>query len=489
MKPATTDEYSQRVIELGLLTPDQISDTWADLRGQEVSLDELGSQFVRRELLTRYQLDRVMRGEQRGFFYGRAKILYQAGAGSFARVFRAVNIDTGKVCAVKVLRTRFSDDAQKCKEFQKEGRIGRLLQFEHIVAIHDVGRQYGSSYITMEFIEGETLRELVRRRGRLEVPRVLDLAAQLASALEYAHSLGITHRDLKASNVLISSAGDAKVADFGLAGIDEEQGKNAGEFSGKARTVEYIALEKLGGMKDDDAVRSDIYFFGTILYVALSGKPALAESRDRAERSDPKRFLDVKSLRVVAPDISHDVVELIDKAMSIEPRDRFQTVSDMLREIMQLVKKYSEEGYVRLIRKAEAVETASPTHGTSSGKVMLVESDPEQKTFREFFTKLGYQTLVTVDPQRAIVRMGTFPRPAECLIFSTTGLGRTALDAFNKLTTDPFLHDIPAVLLVDGRHLSLANEARLDAYRVVTCAPFEPKEIVALIQKIASSRS
>ena len=85
--------------------------------------------------------------------------------------------------------------------------------------------------------------------------------------------------------------------------------------------------------------------------------------------------------------------------------------------------------------------------------------------------------------------MGTFPRPAECLIFSTTGLGRTALDAFNKLTTDPFLHDIPAVLLVDGRHLSLANEARLDAYRVVTCAPFEPKEIVALIQKIASSRS
>ena len=245
MLTLTTEDVSAAVVELGLIEAAEIAGVWRELGSQEVSPEQFGSACVRRELLTGYQWERLRNGYRKGFFYGRTKVLYQAGAGSFARVYRAIAQDTGDILAVKVLRKRFSSDEAKCELFLREGRMGLMLRHPGIVRIEEVGKEGAGSFITMEFVEGQTLRELVKIRKGIDVVRGIDLASQLIDALAYAHGEGVTHRDLKASNVLVSAKGRAKLVDFGLASFAELAGKKKDEL-GKLRTVEYAALEVAG---------------------------------------------------------------------------------------------------------------------------------------------------------------------------------------------------------------------------------------------------
>ena len=241
MKPTTADNLLHLAGDLDLVPLGQLAEAFSESGGHALDAQAFGQVLVRRELLTGFQLERLLRGERGGYFFGRAKILYQIGAGSFARVYRAIHRDTGAVLAVKVLRNRFSNDPEKCRAFQHEGEMGRLLRHPNIVAIEDVGQQNGASYLTMEFVEGQTLRELVKIRGALDASKALDLIHQAVCGLEYAHRRGVTHRDMKASNVIISSTGRAKLVDFGLAGVDESGDKVLGRVE-KPRTIDYVEI-------------------------------------------------------------------------------------------------------------------------------------------------------------------------------------------------------------------------------------------------------
>ena len=468
MKPNTAEDLAHCAEELQLVSAAQLGEAWSELEEHSVPVEQLGAILVRRELLTGYQLERLMRGEKKGFFFGKAKILYQVGAGSFARVFRAMNRDDGSIIAVKVLRRRFSTDAEKCHAFRREGEMGRLLRHPNIVAIEDVGQEHGVSYLTMEFIEGQTLRELVRIRGAVDIGRGLGLILQMVAGLEYAHRRGVTHRDLKASNVLISSTGQAKLVDFGLAGVDADSGDRHLDRTEQPRTVDYAALEKLAGMKDD-SLRSDIYFLGTVAYLTLCGKSALAESRDRLVRSDPRRFTGVEPLASRAPQLPRDVVDVVSRMIHVDPLERWQTAVDVRRALEPLVAKYagqipSAEDTGDGDSRAPAAQPATRT--ARLGTVMVVEtSQKAQESLRNFFTKLGYHVLLTENPQRALVRFSTTPLPADCLIMSTQALKGAALEAFNKLSSDPFYAAVPAILLTSPNQKLLAEQASTVLHR------------------------
>jgi hypothetical protein len=128
MKPSTADNLLHLVADLELVPAAALNEAFSESGGHALSAEAFGQTLVRRELLTGFQLERLLRGERGGYGYGRAKILYQIGAGSFARVYRAIHRDTGAVLAVKVLRNRFSNDPDKCRAFQHEGEMGRLLR-------------------------------------------------------------------------------------------------------------------------------------------------------------------------------------------------------------------------------------------------------------------------------------------------------------------------------------------------------------------------
>jgi len=497
MTPSTPDELAERMEQFELVSRSALDGVWTELGGHNVPLAEFGAAVVRRELLTRYQFDRLMRGEHDGFFYGRAKILYQVGAGSFSRVFRAIHADTGRVLAVKVLRNRFASDPDKGKSFQREGEMGKRLRHAHIVQIEDVGRENGTSYITMEFVEGQTLRELVRVRGAIDVPRALSIIQQVVQGLEYAHALGVTHRDLKPSNVLVSFTGDAKLVDFGLAGGDTAGSRQLRKLE-QPRTVDYATLEGISGAKDD-SVRSDIYFLGTIAYLALSGTSALAESRDRTIRTDPRRYTGVEPLGARAPHLPRDVIDFVSRMMQLDPRERFQTMRDVARALEPLVEKYAlggaEAAAVALpVRPAPEQPApaappaaAKPGGPAARGTIMLVEATPnEQSPVRVFFKDLGYRVLFTENLQRALVRCAATPRAADCLVISGLSVGQPGVEVFNSLAGIEELRNVPALLVLDPTQQQLAALAKVDDRRKVVLRPLREDHVRPLLESLLS---
>jgi len=475
MKPDTADDLANLVGELELAAPAAVQEAIRE-SGPAADAAAFGQALVRREMITGFQLERLLKGERRGYFYGRAKVLYQIGAGSFARVYRAIHRDTGGILAVKVLRSRYSNDLDKCRAFRHEGEMGQLLRHPNIVAIDDVGEEAGASYITMEFVEGQTLRELVKIRGALDVPRALDVIAQLAAGLDYAHRRGVTHRDLKASNVIISSTGEAKLVDFGLAGVDESGDGALGRID-QPRTVDYAALEKLTGMKND-AIRSDIYFLGTIAYLVVAGVSPLKETRDRNERADPQRYRSVVPLAERCPDLPKEVVDLVSRMINLDPLERWQTAADVRRRT---------EAIIARRNGAEGVDLPGEAAAAQKGSVMLVESSQKaQQVLREFFSKLGYRVLVTENPQRALTRFSSTPAPADCLVLSTHALGDDAVTAFNALTSDPFLAAVPAVLLLGAKQADLAGAARSDGRRRVVQMPVPTVEMTRVLDELVA---
>ena len=489
MKPATAEQLEQFVTNMELVPAGPLADAVHEV-GSTATAAELGQALVRRELLTGFQLERLLRGERRGYYFGHAKLLYQVGAGSFARVYRAIHRETGGILAVKVLRNRYANDPAKCQAFRHEGEMGHMLHHPNIVAIDEVGEENGTSYITMEFVEGQTLRELVKIRGALDVPKGLDLVHQMACGLEYAHRRGVTHRDLKASNVLISSTGQAKLVDFGLAGVDDSSDRALGRID-QPRTIDYAALEKLTGMKDD-AVRSDIYFLGVIAYLAFAGVAALTETRDRSERANPRRYSGAVPLGERCPQLPRDVVDFVSRMMQIDPLERWQTAGDVRRQAEALIaRRVDGEGAAAPAASANpaAIATASASNAFK-GSVMLVEtSERAQEALREFFVKLGYRVLLTENPQRALKRFSNTPQPADCLVISSRSLGEAAIEAFNTLTSDPFLAVVPAILITGANQTALAETARLDDRRRLVQMPIQAESMGRMLEDLVRPTS
>ncbi len=479
MKPANAESLAQLIADLELVSAEALAEAVHEV-GNTAAPEDLGRALVRQEALTGFQLERLLKGERKGYRYGNAKLLYQIGAGSFARVYRAINVTDGGILAVKVLRSRYSTDPEKCRAFRHEGEMGRVLRHPNIVAIQDVGEEAGASYITMEFVEGQTLRELIKRRGALDLPKAFDLIHQMASGLEYAHRRGVTHRDLKASNVIVSSTGHVKLVDFGLAGVDESSDAAIGRIN-QPRTVDYAALEKLTGMKDD-AVRSDIYFLGAIAYLTITGVSPLKETRDRNERSDPRRYTGAIPIGQQSPDLPRDVIDFIGRMMALDAMERLQTATD--------VKRRAESILVRVTGGDTADSVVLSSIVAYKGSLMLVESSERcQDKLREFFTKLGYKVLLTESPQRALTRFSTVPRPADVLVMSTHKLGEEAVKTFNSLTTNPDLADVPAILLADSKQGALETLTRVDDRRRFVLMPINGTSMSQLLAELTAVRT
>ena len=485
MKPTTADNLAHLVTELDLAPQAAVHQAVRESGGDANDVEAFGQGLVRRELLTSFQLERLLRGERQGYFFGRAKLLYQIGAGAFARVYRAIHRDTGAILAVKVLRKRFAADAEKRAAFQREGEMGRLLRHPHIVAIEDVGVEHGAAYLVMEFIEGGTLREVVKIRGALDPARGLELVMQLLAGLEYAHRRGVAHRDLKASNVLVAASGVAKLVDFGLARVDETGDKALGR-SAQPRTLDYAALEKLTGMKDDD-MRSYVYLIVTLAYLVFAGQPALADSRDRSVRSDPTRYTRVQPLATVKPDVPRDVCDFVARMMQLDPLERFQNAGDARRGAELLAERLRGGGGGPV---AAAVPVAPVAPGkTTLGTVMLVEAgEPQQQALREVVAKLGDRVLITENPQRALSRFSSRPRPADCLVISAKSLGGTAVAAFNALVADSFMADVPAILLVDPRQHDVLAAAKPDGKRRVVPLPLQSADLARTLTELMAAK-
>jgi serine/threonine protein kinase len=413
--------------KLGLVTETQLQEGWEAVGHKAADPVPLLRALERLGYLTRFQTDKLLKGDTSGYVLGGYRLLYKIASGSFGRVYRADDPATGRVVAIKVLRRRWSEDEHTIDLFEREGRVGQSLHHANIVEILAVNRdpitkQY---FIVMEFVEGGNLREFLAIRKKLQPAEALKLIEDAVSGIAHAYSRGVTHRDMKLTNILIASQGTAKLVDFGLAGIFSRKGLELDAGEKVDRTVDYAGLEKATGVKPGD-VRSDIFFLGCILYEMLTGRPPLIMSKDPRVRMDKNRFANLPPMKAEEVDAPACVFGLVERMMSLDPKLRYQTPSQLLEA-------------VRAARRELEEPSPNGPPAPVERTVFVVESDERlQDAMRDKFKKLGYRVLLAADPGRAIDRYRQ--QPFDALVLDAGATGAEGRAVFEKILGEAERH-------------------------------------------------
>jgi hypothetical protein len=263
------------------------------------------------------------------------EILGPLGAGGMGEVYRARDATLKRDVAIKVLPEYWSRDPERLRRFQQEAQATAALNHPNIVSIFHVGQYGGSPYIVTELLQGETLRERLRK-GPMRLREVLDLGVELARGLAAAHDAGIVHRDLKPDNIWVTKDGRIKILDFGLAKLNPAKAASTdgetvslqpqshpGQVLG---TVGYMSPEQVRGQLAD--ARSDIFAVGVILYEMLTGKPAFRKATS-ADTMSAILNDDPPAISQIAPNVPPGLQRIVNRCLAKSPEQRIQHATDL----------------------------------------------------------------------------------------------------------------------------------------------------------------
>src|ERR687885_1457490 len=264
-------------------------------------------------------------------------------------VYRAFDETLERWVAIKVLHADMSQDDSQLERFRREARSAARLQHPHVVTVIDAGEDDGRPFIVFEYVEGETLKDRIRRMGRLPIDEAIAYAIEIARALGCAHSNQIVHRDIKPQNVLIDAEGSAKVTDFGIARSLEEQGLTAdGRVLG---TTDYVSPEQALGHEVNG--QSDIYSLGVVLFEMLTGEvPFSGENQVSVAMKHVRE--DLPDLQRRRPQVSATLAAVLDRMTDHDLVRRYRDVPTLVADL----------------EEALAIETARS--GTATGEATAV---------------------------------------------------------------------------------------------------------------------
>ena len=326
---------------------------------------------------------RPISGQPSRVLAGRYGLQGRIGQGGMADVELAHDQVLDRQVAVKILHSRYSDDPSFRERFKREARAAASLNHPNMVAVYDTGEEDGRPFIVMEYVAGRSLKEVLQREGVLP-QRAAEIAGDAALALHYAHERGLVHRDVKPANIMVSSEGQVKVTDFGIArAVNAETVTQTAAVFG---TAAYIAPEQAQGL-DVDA-RTDVYSLGVVLYEMLTGRqPFSADSpvalAYKHVSEDPVRPTDVN------PEISTALEAVVLKAMAKNPANRYQSAREFYEDIQRAIRGERVS--------APSVMAYAPTQALTRDRTMVAppvavteEYDDERRGNRG----LGYVALI-----------------------------------------------------------------------------------------------
>jgi len=396
------------LIEQGFCTRQEIEDC-IQMRAelQDPNERSLADLLIDNGCVTRSQIDRVKSTvvEDTGTQIPGYQILSRLGAGAMATVYKGRQLSLDRPVAIKVLPAQWSNNPEYIQRFYKEGKAAAKLNHANIVGAVDVGEANGRHYFVMEFVEGKTVHDKLENHERYSEMEALSIVIQVAKALVHAHAAGFIHRDVKPKNIMITPSGVAKLADMGLA-REVSDAEAAEAEAGKAYgTPYYIAPEQIKGDVQIDA-RADLYSLGATLYHMVTGKvpfdgttPSAVMHKHLKEELVPPDHL--------VPSLSAGISEVIEKAMSKKPKDRYQNAEEMLGDLERVAR--GEAPAARTGYNLDALRDLENSGTTIGQKVVSVNPDTGEQVV----------TTKTVAEERTI---DVNPKPMSPLLLGSAAL-------------------------------------------------------------------
>ncbi|HXJ65335.1 MAG TPA: Stk1 family PASTA domain-containing Ser/Thr kinase [Actinomycetota bacterium] len=266
--------------------------------------------------------------EQRRLLGERYRVENSIGRGGMAQVYRGTDTVLNRTVAIKVLGPQYAQDQAFVERFRREAQAAARLNHPNVVSVYDTGSDGPVHYIVMEFVAGKTLAEVLSEGDHLTPERSAEIAAQVASALSFAHAAGIVHRDVKPGNIMITPSGEVKVMDFGIARAASAEPLT--QTATVLGTASYLSPEQAQGEPVD--ARSDIYSLGIVLYEMLTGRPPfVADSAVAVAYKHVRESPTVPS--TIVPGIPADLEAIVLKAMAKNPANRYATAGEMREDL------------------------------------------------------------------------------------------------------------------------------------------------------------
>ena len=328
----------------------------------------------------------IIRGQK---INDRYQIIRTIGEGGMANVYLAHDLILDRDVAVKILRGDLADDEKFVRRFQREAISASSLSHPNIVEMYDVGEDNGKYYIVMEYVDGKTLKSLIKKRGGLTLPEVIDIMTQLTSAIACAHDSNIIHRDIKPQNVLIKEDGIVKITDFGIAmALNSNELTQTNSVMG---SVHYLPPEQANGK--GATVKSDIYSLGIVMFELLTGKVPF-KGENAVEIAIKQMKNQIPSVCNINSLIPQSVENIILKACAKNPKNRYTNVIEMYQDIetclneerlneKRIVYKFSEQEEIEDTKelknikelnnnKSELDELEEKEEGKNTGRIAII---------------------------------------------------------------------------------------------------------------------
>ena len=452
---SSSKRLAKELVKMKLIDKERVRECLRLLDSSRRKGSDLLQVLLDQHVLTPFQIESIKRLDTGILVLGGNKLLYANAAGSFARVYRGERIEDGKTVGVKVLRQRWVNDPATVDLFQREAELGQKLKHPNIVPIYDIGHEGENYFFTMDFVQGGNLKDFVQIRKQVEPIETVKYTIDMARGLEYALNQGVTHRDLKMTNVLFSVDGVAKLIDFGLA-TDEEMIKRHGD-TGIQQALEYSTLEKGTGAPRNDP-RSDLFFLGTIMYEMMLGQPPYPRTRSREERKQITRYRNIRPLSDAMPNCPRYVSSIVDRLLHINPDERYQSPSEVLQDLTVAYQRLTKETGSDL---SVAAGTKAGTDSVSYSSILCVEKrNKEQDILRDYFSHHGYRVLMMAEASRAALRVQN--NPPSLLLLMAMNSNEETTDGYNQLIESAVNQQVPMLAVVNdnesGLHVPPGNQ-------------------------------
>ena len=291
----------------------------------------------------------------RGRRLGHYELIEPIGVGGMAAVIRARDVHLDRLVALKILPPEMATDAEIVKRFEQEARAAARLDHENIARVYDCGAEQGLSFIVFEFVEGENIRAILQRRGRIPVGEAVCYILQLAAGLAHAASRGVVHRDIKPSNIIVGPEGRAKLVDMGLARNLGQSDLALTQPGVTLGTFDYISPEQALDPRQADC-RSDIYSLGCTFYHMLTGQPPVPEGTAARKLHHHQQVAPIDP-RQLNPEVPDEIASILARMMAKNPDDRYQRAEELAQHLLYLARKL---GSPELANRLLFVDTPPP---------------------------------------------------------------------------------------------------------------------------------